>query len=602
MKKLAFLLLLPVALLLPSCVHGGKGLKDTGPATYRGVVLHGSREATNSYGRYFKMVCENSPELVLGIEIDFFDSEEAQDRITVMMAAGDLCDFVLNWNHIDRVLTDAVKEMGLYRIPRLPEDYYRGLIAESYPFVIPLCASPYGLIYNRERLQRAGIEPAKMESWADLLAVFSKYVDATQEYPLLLPQNPEEPWLWYLFFAANLSPVLGPQGSSRFIQDLRGEHTTLNNPCFAEVIRRISQLRKFSDPQLSRSSFLEVFDKVAQGEAAFIFGHPFGSILSSAESTAVGFAPVPGRGEPAYFSAYPQHPILFLPTDVTAHRDRLDLFMAALLEDNALQVLCEPGMLFPPRSSVQLEGSPFYERAQAAIAERGELLLAMNQYELFQAGKAGGDGEDWVTLAESANSLCNALAAGELDPYSCLLQIDALFVGTAEPGPEALQAAVGPEFFREATEIDIPESQRRHEKVILQDTDQPRLVVLDFLHDEAVDSLQAAACGDAVEGELEKDGRFQVVGRDLRNAFLEQEGFSLSDCRDDSCLLRAGRLLGADWLVAGSILSSGEKTVIQLQLIDVESGERRGTASRSIETKTELIPSFKELARELFTH
>ena len=603
MQKAAFLLLL-LAVSLLSCLHGGSNLKATESGSFRGIVLHGSWEDTNRYTRFFNAVTENHPDL--DFDIEFQDSTDARDRITVLLAAGHIPDFVLNWHYIDDDLTDGIKKRGLYRTPRLPEDYYHGLIGEAHPFVIPLGAAPYGLIYNEERLQRAEIDPAEIESWADLLAAFSQYRHVTQEYPLILPQNPEQPWMWFLFFGANLAPVLGPQGSSRIIQDLRRETLSLNNPYCAEVIRRIAQVRVFAHPELSRLDFQNIFDGLEvdgmeHGEAAFMFGYPFVRI-SASDSKVLGLAPVPGLGESAYFSAYPQHTILFFDTANTAHQGRLDRLMEALLEENTLPFLYQSGTTYPtypPRSSLLLEGSPFYKRVQTVIAERGELLSAINQYQLFQASDAR---EDLPAPVDSANVLFNELAGGELDPYSCLLEIDILFMGTAEPGSKALQAAVSPGFFEETFEMDMPESQKGHDKIILQDTDQPRLVILDFKTDGAVNSLQAAACGDAVAGELQKDSRFQVIDRGLRDAFLKQEAFTLSDCHDDPCLLQAGRLLRADLLVAGRIQRSGERIAILLQLIEVGSGERRESASRTIDELTDLIPSFKELALEIFQH
>lgn len=70
--------------------------------------------------------------------------------------------------------------------------------------------------------------------------------------------------------------------------------------------------------------------------------------------------------------------------------------------------------------------------------------------------------------------------------------------------------------------------------------------------------------------ELEKIGRYEVLDRFDVSDILKENNIDLSACLGKSCQVRVGKLLKADKMVSGSIEKFGQKVIIVLRLIDVE--------------------------------
>lgn len=72
---------------------------------------------------------------------------------------------------------------------------------------------------------------------------------------------------------------------------------------------------------------------------------------------------------------------------------------------------------------------------------------------------------------------------------------------------------------------------------------------------------------------------FTVLEREKMEDILTEQGFQLSGCTSDECVLEAGQLLGVKKIVAGSIGKVGNLFTISIRLIDVETGEVIKTAT-----------------------
>ncbi len=77
---------------------------------------------------------------------------------------------------------------------------------------------------------------------------------------------------------------------------------------------------------------------------------------------------------------------------------------------------------------------------------------------------------------------------------------------------------------------------------------------------------------DRLRSELFSTGRFTVVERNAMEDILSEQGFQMSGCTSDQCAVEAGRLLGVERIIAGSIGMVGQTYSINIRMIDVESG------------------------------
>lgn len=88
------------------------------------------------------------------------------------------------------------------------------------------------------------------------------------------------------------------------------------------------------------------------------------------------------------------------------------------------------------------------------------------------------------------------------------------------------------------------------------------------------------ALSDRLRTELFNTGRFAVMERNKMDDILKEQGFQQSGCTTNECVVEAGRLLGVDRMIAGSIGKVGTIYTVSLRMIDIET-------SRIMLTKTE---------------
>lgn len=122
----------------------------------------------------------------------------------------------------------------------------------------------------------------------------------------------------------------------------------------------------------------------------------------------------------------------------------------------------------------------------------------------------------------------------------------------------------------------------------------PKVAVLQFK------SLMAdAALGEAVtellKAELVDTGAYQMVERGAMNQILKEQAFQQSGVVDPQKAVAIGKLTGADLMVYGSVIKTGDLFTISSRIIDIESGAV--TVAKSIRgSGEERIP---DLVRQL---
>ena len=91
---------------------------------------------------------------------------------------------------------------------------------------------------------------------------------------------------------------------------------------------------------------------------------------------------------------------------------------------------------------------------------------------------------------------------------------------------------------------------------------------------KGVDSVYAIALGEKVKGELTSSGSYRVLERTRMDELLKEQGFQQSGACDASgCLVEAGRLLGVDQMLNGTLSKAGNTFIASLSIVDVGTGQ-----------------------------
>jgi curli biogenesis system outer membrane secretion channel CsgG len=91
--------------------------------------------------------------------------------------------------------------------------------------------------------------------------------------------------------------------------------------------------------------------------------------------------------------------------------------------------------------------------------------------------------------------------------------------------------------------------------------DKPRIAVLEIKNKADNQSWWhggGEAAQDVFVTELVKSGKFSVIERERLNAIMQEKGLNLSGDIDPATAMQIGKLLGADYMLAGSVTEYGE--------------------------------------------
>lgn len=130
---------------------------------------------------------------------------------------------------------------------------------------------------------------------------------------------------------------------------------------------------------------------------------------------------------------------------------------------------------------------------------------------------------------------------------------------------------------------------------------QNTIAVIDF---DSKD-ISASACislSNIVRTEIMKTGYFTLVDRNNMTEILNEQSFQQTGlCTDIKCMVEIGKLLGVRKMVGGSIGQLGKKYIIDLKLIDVETGKLEKIVNESyIGVLENLDTPIIELTNKLF--
>jgi TolB-like protein len=100
------------------------------------------------------------------------------------------------------------------------------------------------------------------------------------------------------------------------------------------------------------------------------------------------------------------------------------------------------------------------------------------------------------------------------------------------------------------------------------------IAVIDF-DGKGISQSDASALTDRFRSELFNAdvGRFKLLERDQMEDILTEQGFQQTGCVSSECAVEAGKMLGAEQIITGSISKVGEVFSVSARIIDVKTGE-----------------------------
>lgn len=120
------------------------------------------------------------------------------------------------------------------------------------------------------------------------------------------------------------------------------------------------------------------------------------------------------------------------------------------------------------------------------------------------------------------------------------------------------------------------------------------------LQGNGVSSEEAVVLTDELRSVLVQTGKYYVLERNNMESILEEQGFQMSGCTSTECAVEAGKLLGVEKMVGGSVGKLGALYNLSIRIFDVETGRIEKTVSKRHEGSIEeLLDLIKQIGYEL---
>lgn len=151
-----------------------------------------------------------------------------------------------------------------------------------------------------------------------------------------------------------------------------------------------------------------------------------------------------------------------------------------------------------------------------------------------------------------------------------------------KPGTAPVQTAPAPE----SAQTPAPAAPAKSPQAPLKHT----IAVLD-LDLQGIAETAGKALTDLLRTEIVRTEKFEVMERGKMDEIMKEQGFQKSGaCTDEACLVEMGQLLGVDAMIAGSIGKLGKLILINLRMIDIQTGKIVKTVSQDCKCELENLP------------
>ena len=108
----------------------------------------------------------------------------------------------------------------------------------------------------------------------------------------------------------------------------------------------------------------------------------------------------------------------------------------------------------------------------------------------------------------------------------------------------------------------------------------PSVAVLDF-DAKGIPEYEAETLTERLRSEIANTNAFRITDRKLLDKIINEQALQQSGCTTDECAAEVGQLLGAQYMISGSIGKLGDTFTVDVKLVSVTTGaaERTKTAS-----------------------
>ena len=136
--------------------------------------------------------------------------------------------------------------------------------------------------------------------------------------------------------------------------------------------------------------------------------------------------------------------------------------------------------------------------------------------------------------------------------------------------------------------------------VIAQETTGPPAVaVLDF-DARGLPTYEVETLTERLRSEIANTGRAILVDRQSMFEIMDEQGFEFSGCTSDECVAEVGVLLGAQYMISGSVSKLGDSYTLDAKMVSVTTGAAVRTKTLTHEgPESELIVEMETLAWEI---
>ncbi|MBD3223089.1 MAG: PEGA domain-containing protein [Caldithrix sp.] len=129
---------------------------------------------------------------------------------------------------------------------------------------------------------------------------------------------------------------------------------------------------------------------------------------------------------------------------------------------------------------------------------------------------------------------------------------------------------------------------------------QTNIAVIDLASRGSLQPSEVRTLTDRLRSSLVQTEAFTVLDRSQMETILEEQGFQLSGCTSTECAVEAGKILGVQDIVTGSIGRVGKLFTVDILLVDVETSQIKSSLTRDHYGQTEgLVNLMGILAQEL---
>lgn len=115
---------------------------------------------------------------------------------------------------------------------------------------------------------------------------------------------------------------------------------------------------------------------------------------------------------------------------------------------------------------------------------------------------------------------------------------------------------------------------------LLSQNNSPSVAVLDF-EANGIPVYEAETLTERLRSEIQKTNAFRITDRKLLDKILNEQALQQSGCTTDECSAEIGQLLGAQFMISGSIGKLGDTFTVESKLVSVSTGAAERTKSIS---------------------